>query len=121
MHRDVLGLAQRRAARVEQRRRAVAPLLDVGRVAGTHQRLTHLLDDRRQRAADDLDGDRIDAVGVHGNVPDLTDNSWRKCWVPADIEFGVPGLVPGIQPTFLHPETVAIVGWMAGSSPAMTI
>src|SRR6185437_14039930 len=61
MDRDVLGLAQRLALRVEQRRRAVAPLLDVGRVRGTDQRLAGLLDDRRHGRADHLDSDGIDA------------------------------------------------------------
>jgi hypothetical protein len=63
VHRDVLGLAQRVAAPVEERGRAVAALLDVGRVAGADQRLAHLLDDRGERAADDLDGDRVDRDG----------------------------------------------------------
>ena len=70
MHRDVLGLAQGRAARVEQRGRAVAALLDVGRKAGADQRFAHLLDDRGQCAADHLDRDRVDAVGgncAHGS------------------------------------------------------
>src|SRR6516225_9395851 len=66
MHWDVLGLAQGRAARVEQRGRAVAAFFDVGRKAGADQRLAHFLDDRRQCAADDLDGDRINRVGPHG-------------------------------------------------------
>ena len=60
MHRDVLGLAQRPALRVEQRGRAVPPLLDVRRIARPDQRLAHLLDDGRQRAADHLGRDRVD-------------------------------------------------------------
>ena len=63
MDRDVRGLAQRAALGIEQARRAVAPLLDVGRVGGAHQRLAHLLDDGGQRIADDLDGDGIDRSG----------------------------------------------------------
>ncbi len=45
---------------VEERGRAVAPLLDVGGVARPHEGLAHLLDDRGEGAADDLDRDRID-------------------------------------------------------------
>ena len=60
MHGNVLGLAQRVAAGVEQRGGAVAPFLDVGRVAGAHQRLAHFFGDRRQRTADDLDGDGVE-------------------------------------------------------------
>jgi hypothetical protein len=59
MHRDVFGLAQRVAPDVEQRRRAVAPLLDVGGIAGADQRFAHLLRDRGKGAADDFDGDRV--------------------------------------------------------------
>ena len=64
VHRDVHRLAQRAAARVEQARRAVAPLLDVGRVGGAHQRLAHLLDDGGERIADHLHRDRIDSPAV---------------------------------------------------------
>ena len=60
MHRNMLGLAQRVAGEIEQRRRAVAPFLDVRGIGGADQRLAHFLDDRGQRAADHLDGDRID-------------------------------------------------------------
>src|SRR5215472_11185435 len=70
MHRDVLGLAKGRAVPIEECGRAVAPLFDVRRETGANQRLAHLLDDRRQGAADYLDRDRVDAVGrdcVHGN------------------------------------------------------
>ena len=60
MDRDVLGLAQRLAARVEQGGRAVAPLLDVGRMRSADQRLAGLVDDRGHGGADHLDGDGID-------------------------------------------------------------
>ena len=63
MHRDVHRLAERAAARVEETRRAVAPLLHVRRVRGAHERLAHLLDDRRQRVADDLDQNWISEGG----------------------------------------------------------
>ena len=62
MHRNVLGLAQRLTTRVEQRGRAIPPLLDVGGIAGAHQRLAHFLGDRGQRAADHLDRNRIDPL-----------------------------------------------------------
>ena len=55
MHRDVHRLAQRAAAAVEEARGAVAPLLHVRRVGRAHERLAHLLDDRRERVADHFD------------------------------------------------------------------
>src|SRR5215469_15534371 len=70
MHGNMLGLAEGCAVPIEQCGRAVAALLDVCREAGADQRLAHLLDDRRQSAADYLDRDRVDAVGrdrVHGS------------------------------------------------------
>ena len=60
MDRDVLGLAERAPFDIEQGGRAVAPLLDVGRVGRADQRLARFLHDRGQRRADDLDGDRIE-------------------------------------------------------------
>src|SRR6185295_13145309 len=58
--RDVLGLAQRLAGGIEQCRRAVAPLLDVGRMRGADQRLAGLLDDRGHGGTDDFDGDGVE-------------------------------------------------------------
>ena len=68
MDRDVLGLAERLAGGVEQRRRAVAPLLDVGRMRGADQRLAGLLDDRGHGGADHFDGDGVETIGTrfHG-------------------------------------------------------
>ncbi len=70
VHRDVLSLAERVACGIEQCRRAVAAFLDVGGIAGSHQRLAHFLGDGRQRRPDDLDGDRIDrdVVGLQGGA-----------------------------------------------------
>ncbi len=67
VHRDVLGLAERLAMHVEERRRAIATFLDVGRIAGAHQCFAHLLGDRGESAADDFDGDRIDRCPVRGS------------------------------------------------------
>src|SRR5215468_6551155 len=64
MDRDVLGLAERLARRIEQRRRAVAPLLDVSGMRGADQRLTGLLDDRAHGRADHFDGDGVKRVGA---------------------------------------------------------
>ena len=52
---DVLGLGDHPAALVEERGRAVAPLLDVRRERGADEGGAHLLGDRAQRAADDLE------------------------------------------------------------------
>ena len=57
---DVLGLHHHLAARVKQRRRRVAPLLDVGRVRRADQHGSHLLADRPQRAGQDLELHRVD-------------------------------------------------------------
>jgi len=64
MDRDVFGLAKRTALDVEQRGRAVTTFLDVGRIGSADQRLAGLLHNRRQRRADDLDGDRIERNGL---------------------------------------------------------
>ena len=61
--RDPLGLRHDPALWVEQRRGAVLPLLDVGREGSADDGAAHLLDDGGQRAADHLDGNRIDWPG----------------------------------------------------------
>ena len=57
VHRDVLGLRDHAAALVEERRRAVAPLLDVRRERRADEHRAHLLRDRAERAADHLELD----------------------------------------------------------------
>ena len=52
--RNVLGLRDHPPVRTEERRRAVAPLLDVGRERRAHEHGAHLLADRAQRRADHL-------------------------------------------------------------------
>ncbi len=54
---DVLGLRDHPAALVEERRRAVAPLLDVRREGRADEHGAHLLGDRAQRAAEHLELD----------------------------------------------------------------
>ena len=61
----MLGLRDHPAARVEEGGRAVAPLLDVRRERGADEHGAHLLRDRAERAADDLELD------VHGLVTAL--------------------------------------------------
>src|SRR5260370_5007213 len=73
MDRDVLGLAERLASGVEQRRRAVAPLLDVGGMRGADQRLAGFVDDRGQGSADDFAGD-----GVETTLPPYEVGRWPK-------------------------------------------
>src|SRR5690348_985116 len=69
MHWDVLSLAKRVAAKVEQRGGAVAAFLDIGGIAGADQRLSHLFGDGGQHAADDLHGDRVNCDRTRrGNV-----------------------------------------------------
>ncbi len=57
MDRDVLRLRDHAAQLVEERSRAVASLLDVRREGRADQRGAHLLGDRAQRCADDLELD----------------------------------------------------------------
>ena len=56
---DVLGLHDHLAPGGEQRRRGIAPLLDVGRVGRPDEHRTHLLAGGVQRACEDLELDRI--------------------------------------------------------------
>ena len=44
----------------------IAPLLDVRRVGGAHERFTHLFGNRGERTADDLDGDGIEGRMLGG-------------------------------------------------------
>ena len=57
MYRDVLGLGDHPAVAVEERGRAVAALLDVRGEGGADERRAHLLRDRAERAAEDLELD----------------------------------------------------------------
>ena len=59
---DVLGLRDHPPVGREERRRAVAPLLDVRREGGADEHGAHLLCNRPQRAADDLELDFHDRV-----------------------------------------------------------
>ena len=63
--RDVLGLHDHLAVRVEQRGRAVVALLDVRRVRAADQDRAHLLARGAQRAGGDLQGDRVEALTRH--------------------------------------------------------
>ncbi len=64
VHGDVLGLGDHPTARVEDRRRAVAPLLDIGRVRGADEGGAHLLRHREERRADDLERDAIHGLSA---------------------------------------------------------
>src|SRR5258707_440584 len=68
MDRDVLGLAERLARGIEQRRRAIAPFLDVGRMRGADQRLAGLLDDRAHGGTDHFDRDGVDGHGAASRI-----------------------------------------------------
>ena len=68
---DVLGLGDQPTAVVEQRRRAVAPLLDVGGEGGADQDGAHLLGDRAEGAAENLQLD------VHGLVTLWSASTWH--------------------------------------------
>jgi hypothetical protein len=59
VHGDVLGLHDHLPVGVEQRGGGVAALLDVRRVRGVDQHDAHLLTGGAQRAADDLQFDRV--------------------------------------------------------------
>ena len=65
--RDVLGLHDHLAGRVEQAARAVAALLDVRRVRAAHEHGAHLLARRAQRPGDDLQVDRVERHASFGS------------------------------------------------------
>ncbi len=67
--RDVLGLRHHAPLLVEERGRAVAPLLDVRRERGADQRGAHLLGDRTQSGCDHLQLDRDHDVLPRTSVP----------------------------------------------------
>src|SRR5205823_3894426 len=60
------------APRVEERGRAVAPLLDVGRERGADKRRAHLLRDRAERRAEKLELNIHDRVSTSVVDPSLT-------------------------------------------------
>ena len=62
VHRDVLGLHDELAARVEERRRAVVALGDVGRVGRADQDRAHLVTGGAQGAGHHLEGYRVEAA-----------------------------------------------------------
>ena len=59
----MLGLHHQLARGVEERRRAVVALLDVGRVGGADQHRAHLVAGGAQAADHHLEGDRVEASG----------------------------------------------------------
>ena len=67
--RDVLRLHHQLAGGVEQRRRAVVALLDVGRVRGADQHRAHLLAGRAQRADQHLQRDRVERGLIGPTAP----------------------------------------------------
>src|SRR5262249_30344671 len=65
VHRDRRGLDHHATGGVEDRRAAVAPLLDVRAVGAAHERRLHLLRDGAQRVAHHLQGDRVHPAAAH--------------------------------------------------------
>ena len=68
---DVLGLRDHSAVGGEERGRAVAPLLDVGGEGGADEHGAHLLRDRAERAAENLELNRHDRVRIRVLFPSL--------------------------------------------------
>ena len=62
VNRDVLGLRDHSAVGREERRRAVSPLLDVGGERGADEHGAHLLRDRPERTAENLELDFHDVI-----------------------------------------------------------
>ena len=62
MNGDMLGLIDGSSLRVEERGGAIAPFLDVGRIGGPDQGLSHLLGDGGNGVSDHLDHDGIDGL-----------------------------------------------------------
>ena len=61
---NVLRLRDHATPFVEERRRTVAPLLDVGREGRADEHRAHLLGDRAEQAAENLELDRHDRVSL---------------------------------------------------------
>ena len=73
--RDVFGLRDEAAVGVEQRRRAVAALLDVRRVRRGDEHLSHLLGDALELVAHDFERHGVDLGVAHSPSPPLVRTS----------------------------------------------
>src|SRR5215208_1981705 len=87
--RDVLGLGDHAALRVEERRRAVASLLDIRGVGAPDQDGTHLLGDPRQGAGENRECYRIKpthrlfpARACLHHLPHPATLALRRKWTP---------------------------------------
>src|SRR3954454_22769090 len=97
MHGYVLGLRDHAPAFVEEGGRAIPPLLDVRGERRTHEHGSHLLGDRAQEAAENLELDRHDRVSLSMR-PSLTPTH------PGGIQHVAPG-----SSTTAGPRTVVAV------------
>ena len=95
VHGNVLGLRDHPSALVEDRRRAVAALLDVRRERRAHERSAHLLRDRPQERADDLQLD------VHHGSRSVRRSRIKVPWrsVSPDQPGGTQAVAPGSATT----------------------
>src|SRR5579864_4213246 len=104
VHGNVFRLDDHASALVEERRRAVASLLDVGRERGSDEHGTHLLRDRAQRAADDL---QLDVHRLNTSVP----SSFVSPLQPSGTQHVAPG-----SSTTSGPRTVRAAAPRSSSS-----
>ena len=98
---------------VEQRGRAVAPLLDVRRVGRADQHRAHLLAGGAQRADQDLERDRVEPAGAHRCAP--------RTIVPrvVDLAPASPAAAPG-SPRAARTRTALGLGARPPGSPRST-
>ena len=80
MHGDVLGLGDHLAAGVEDGRRAVLALLDIGRVGGLDERGAHLLGDREEGRADHLERHAVHGVSPRSRTTRKPRSSTVASW-----------------------------------------
>src|SRR5438105_4395371 len=106
---NVLGLRDHPSALVEECGRAVAALLDVGRERGADEHGAHLLRDRAQEAAEDLELDRHD----------LVNRSVRPSLTPTHPG-GIQQVAPGSSTAFGPVTSVSPVVGSSSFGPART-
>ena len=111
--------------RVEDRRGAVAPLLDIGGVGRADQRGAHLLGDGEERGADDLEGDAVWSapVAAHRALRGLTLPRWGGvgvCSLDRPIRFAGISRVPARRKGPAHAASPGVSDAITGRVLAVT-
>ena len=115
VHGDMLRLHDHLAARVEQRARRIAPLLDVRRVRGPYEQRTHLIAGRAQPADDEAQLDRIEAA-AHDRVSSIVPSARTRPRQPGVIRSVASGSAQIAGPSTRSPGAGAPMTTVASSS-----